>query len=99
FVESVRRDAARVGRPAEHGPVGPAPPLVIGRVAVVLDPVGRELGLVSGLEIDDPEVVLADEGGVAAVGRGDRITRRGARGWIVGLRLTAIGREITAPDI
>ncbi len=61
-------DLFGVGRPDEDGIVAHLPSGVVGRVAEVLDAVGGELRLFAGGDIANPEVVVADEGGLGLVG-------------------------------
>src|SRR5688500_8338437 len=49
------RDLPRVGRPEKDGPIAAHPTRVVGRVAEILDAVGRELLLLPARDIADPE--------------------------------------------
>ena len=59
---SSRATTRRIGR------VAPGPAGVVRGVAEVLDPVGRQRGFVVGALLADPQVPVADEGGLRAVG-------------------------------
>src|SRR4051794_3859195 len=62
-------DALGVRRPDEDGAIALGPAGIVGGVAEVLDAVRRELRLAIGVERANPEVVVADEGRLLAVGR------------------------------
>ncbi len=62
-------DPLRIGRPLEHGAIAHRPAGVIGGVAVILDAVGRQLLVLAGRSIADPQVVIADKRGQLAIGR------------------------------
>ena len=64
-------DALGVGRPEQDGTFGPGPARVVGGIAEILHAVGGELGFAIGGEVADPEVVIAEEGVLFAIGGAD----------------------------
>ena len=91
-------DLARVGRPLHHRAVAVAPAGVVGRIAVVLHAVGRELGLLTRGHVAHPEVPVADERGPLGVGRQHLGARRGP---VLGLARRAgdVAGEAAAVDV
>lgn len=79
------------GGPEQHGGVALDPPRVVGRVAEVLDSVGGERGFRARVQVAQPEVVVADEGGLRAVGGRDGVGV-GVRARFVGF--AGVGGEI-----
>ncbi len=72
-----RRDLLRVRRPQKDRAITVRPSGVVGGVAVVLRAVGGELRLLAAGDFAHPQVVVTDESGQLAVGRG-RVDARGA---------------------
>lgn len=64
-------DVAGIGRPNEDGVVGVGPAGVVGGVAEVGDAVMGELGFGAGVDVAEPEIPIAEEGGAGAVRGGD----------------------------
>jgi hypothetical protein len=64
-------DLPRIRRPVDYREVGVQPGCVVGCVAEVPHPVGRELGFLSGGDIPYPQVPVTDEGEKLLVGRKD----------------------------
>ena len=68
-------DPFRVGRPHEDGRVALGPAGVVRGVAEILDAIGRQLHFLTGRDIADPQVEIANERGAFAVGRQTRCAR------------------------
>src|SRR6266550_8001272 len=64
-----RRDSPRVRRPDHDRSIAPYPAGVVGCVAKILLAVGGELGLATGCDIPNPEIVIANERRALAVRR------------------------------
>ena len=73
----LRRDLLAVGRPRQRRRGAGGPSGVARRVAEVLHAVGRELALLAGGDVAHPEIPVADEERLAAVGRHRRRRRTG----------------------
>ena len=71
----LRRDLLAVGRPRQRRRGAGDPARVARRVAEVLRAVGRELALLAGGDVLHPEIPVADEQRLAAVGRHRRRRR------------------------
>ena len=91
----LRRDLLAVGRPRQRRRGAGRPAGVAGRVAEVLRAVGRELALLAGGDVAHPEIPVADEQRLGAVGRHRRRRRTGHAGDVgsAGLR----ERDAAAP--
>src|SRR4029079_18971815 len=80
FALFVRRggDLLGIGRPEQNRPITAGPAGVVRRVAEVLGAFGRELLLVTGCHVADPEIPIANERGALAVRRHRDRCRRAA---------------------